>query len=80
MLADGSVHFVATDAHGAQARRPLLSLAFDRVAAVAGSETATDLFCRNPARVVQGQDVPVRSKQSRRGRLLSSWFGWRRAG
>jgi protein-tyrosine phosphatase len=74
MLEEGLVHFLATDAHGPNARRPLMRRAWERVAKLVGAEIATDLFCRNPARVIAGQDVPVtRYKPKGRG-FLGGWF------
>ncbi len=57
MLNEGLTHFLATDAHGPNARRPLMRHAFHRAAAIAGEETAIDLCCRNPAAVVEGREV-----------------------
>lgn len=72
------VHFVSTDAHGIDSRRPILSRAMQRVAEIAGEREALELCCRNPARVVAGESVPVAPpsvpRTARRG-----WFGRRRA-
>ncbi len=59
MLERGFVHFLATDAHGPNARRPLMCRAFERASRLVGNEVATDLCCRNPAAVVAGQEVEV---------------------
>ncbi|MCH5377964.1 MAG: capsular biosynthesis protein [Planctomycetes bacterium] len=70
MLEKGFVHFLATDAHGPNARRPLMRRAFERAARLVGIEIATDLCCRNPAAVVGGRDVEVlRYKPKPRGFL-----------
>lgn len=79
LLEQGLVHFVSTDAHGPKSRRPLLGQAFDRVSQLVGSDVATDLFCRNPARVAQGQDLACRTPTTK-SRGLGGWFGWRKAG
>ena len=71
MLAQGLVHFLATDAHGVRSRRPLLRRAFDRAAALADEATAADLCCHWPARVAAGADVPA-------GRRAVPERGWRR--
>lgn len=71
MLERGLVHFVATDAHGPRSRRPLMSAAYQRVAGLAGEETALALCCRNPAAVAAGQDV---AGIGRRQGLLARWF------
>jgi protein-tyrosine phosphatase len=73
------VHFVATDAHGAKARRPLLRRAFQRVAALAGYQTAVDLCCRNPARVLAGQTVTLPQPSPRESRI-TAWLRHRKAG
>jgi protein-tyrosine phosphatase len=57
MLRDGLVHFVATDAHGARSRRPLMRRAYDRVSELIG-ESAADALCQNnPSAVARGKVV-----------------------
>jgi protein-tyrosine phosphatase len=73
MLAEGLVHFVATDAHGVTSRRPQLSPAFDRVAELAGESAAIELCSHNGAAVAAGRDVPA----GRRPTIARS-AGWRR--
>lgn len=81
MVAQGLVHFLATDAHGPKSRRPLMSRAFQRVAELSDLENAVDLCCRNPAAVAAGKAVEA----GRRGTIvkrrggLAQWFGWRKA-
>lgn len=57
MLRDGLVHFVATDAHGVRARRPLLRRAYERVSELSDEQTADDLCAHNPARIAEGRSV-----------------------
>jgi protein-tyrosine phosphatase len=71
MLAEGLVHFLATDAHGVRARRPLLRRSFERAAELVDEATAMDLCCHWPARVAAGADVPA-------GRRAVARRGWRR--
>jgi protein-tyrosine phosphatase len=79
LIERGLVHFVATDAHGARSRRPLMRRAFERVVALADLATARELCCTNPVCVVEGRDVPAGRR--RRGLWsFSRWFGRRRAG
>jgi len=78
LLARGLVHFVATDAHGWQSRRPLLSRGFDRVAELAGKRAAEELCCTNPARVTAAEPVPA-GRRHYRARGLAGWFRKRRA-
>jgi len=74
MLEQGLVHFLATDAHGHNARRPLMKHAFERAKRLVGEEVAVDLCCRNPAAVAEGGDVTVlRYKPKSRG-LLANLF------
>ena len=79
MLGEGLVHFLATDAHGAKSRRPLLKRAHQLVTQLADEETATDLCCRNPAAVVAGESVAARPRRPKK-RGISNWFNWRKAG
>jgi protein-tyrosine phosphatase len=74
ILAEGLVHFIATDAHGSRSRRPMMRRAFVRVAELTDKATATDLCCRHPELVARGQAVmPGRRTMPRSKR---SW--WRR--
>jgi protein-tyrosine phosphatase len=57
LLADGLVHFLATDAHGVRSRRPLVRQAFERAAALVGEDAASEICCDNPRRVAEGKDV-----------------------
>jgi protein-tyrosine phosphatase len=75
MLSQGLVHFLATDAHGVRARRPLLGRAFERVQSLAELETAIALCSTNPSFVARGAPVPAgRRPVARRGwsRFLSA--------
>ena len=57
LLAEGLVHFVATDAHSPRSRRPLMRRAFERVAELAGEAMAIELCSHNPLAVTKGQAV-----------------------
>jgi len=67
------VHFVGTDAHGAEARRPLLCRAYDCVAKLAGQQAADQLCCHNPAAVLAGKNVKHWPLEPGR----RTWGGWR---
>lgn len=75
MLAQGTVHFLATDAHGSQARRPLMRRGFERASELGGLPTAMTICCHNPRAVWDGQPIPP-------GKISApapkkSWFsGW----
>jgi protein-tyrosine phosphatase len=69
LIEEGLAHFVSTDAHGANARRPLLQSAFRRVEELVGHDTAVDLCCLNPAAVAAGNcQLPDRSRPRSKGR------------
>ena len=57
LLAEGLVHFIATDAHGPRSRRPLMCRAFERVVELSDVQTATDLCSTNPGFVASGEAV-----------------------
>ncbi len=75
MVQEGSVHFVATDAHGPKSRRPLIRRALEQVAELADEQTAIDVGCRNPAAVAEGREVEIRPVEIKR-KKKSSWFSW----
>jgi protein-tyrosine phosphatase len=79
MLDEGMVHFVATDAHGVDSRRPIMSEAFDQVCELVGEEISEQLCCHNPACVATGDDVQPGLVKVRR-RSVAGWFGWGKAG
>jgi protein-tyrosine phosphatase len=78
MLAHQLVHFIATDAHGPHARRPLMRRAFTCVSEKYGLHLARILCAENPRAVCDGRQVecqsPVVPSQG-----LGAWFGWRKA-
>ena len=79
LVTEGLVHFVATDAHGVKARRPLMRRAYQRLVELAGAETASELCSGNPNRVVENSTVARGRRRSSRGGLRA-WFRWRKAG
>jgi len=79
MLDQGLVHFLATDAHGHKARRPLMKLAFERARQMVGDGIAMDLCCHNPAAVAEGADVAGQRYQPKPRSFLASLFKRRNA-
>jgi protein-tyrosine phosphatase len=79
MLDMGLAHFLATDAHGHNARRPLMRHAFQRAAAIVGEQIAVDLCCRNPAAVAEGREVIAGRYRAKPRGLLASLFKRRSA-
>ncbi len=57
LLADGLVHFIASDGHGTGSRPPGLGSAFQRVAELAGPDVAMALCCRNPLSLLTGEEA-----------------------
>jgi protein-tyrosine phosphatase len=72
LLADGLVHFVATDAHGPRSRRPLMRRAYERVVELTDEATAVALCCENPALVAAGEDIPGGRRAQAKARR--SWW------
>ncbi len=78
MLCEGLVHFLATDAHSSKKRRPLMQRAFEFAAKLVGWDIATDLCCRNPAAVADGDDVEAVVYQPSK-KKSNGWFSWARS-
>jgi len=77
MLEQGLVHFIASDAHGVKARRPLLQRAFDKAAEIVGEEEANNLCRRFPRAVALGKEVPSGMRPSvQAGGWWSRIFNW----
>ncbi len=72
-------HFVASDAHGVDNRRPLLKKAYERVAKTYGGVTANLLFVQNPLAVIEGSLIsPI--NQPSRSRISRFFLGTYQAG
>jgi protein-tyrosine phosphatase len=59
MIRRGLVHFLSSDGHNPQSRRPVLRPAFERACELAGEAAAKVWCCRNPALVASGEVVPT---------------------
>ncbi len=57
LLKKGKVHFLATDAHSASYRRPILSAAVKEAANVIGSNAALKLVFANPSAILSGRPL-----------------------
>lgn len=79
MLNNGLVHFIATDAHGHKARRPLMRRTYQRVTELVGQATAEAICCVYPNAVAQGQQFPIPQipKATKSARPRRGWFGRR---
>ena len=58
LLDRSAVHILATDAHDARRRVPILSAARNAAARIVGAEYAAALVEANPGAVVKGQPIP----------------------
>ena len=67
-------HFVASDAHSATARRPLLSASYSKVSSRYGEAAARTLFRDNPSAALSG--APIRRVPAP-GNWFSSLLPWR---
>ncbi|MEC9344351.1 MAG: CpsB/CapC family capsule biosynthesis tyrosine phosphatase [Pseudomonadota bacterium] len=77
MLAEGRVDIVASDAHDARRRPPVLSKARDRIAELLDDDAAWRMTRDNPATILNDLPLPAKRRvratpQDRRG---WSWFG-----
>jgi protein-tyrosine phosphatase len=68
LVVGGLVHFVASDGHGAKARRPLMRRAYERLCELVGIEMAFVYCCHHPALVAAGHSVPIHSGIARHPR------------
>lgn len=88
-VAEGLIHFVASDAHDTRNRPFGMRAAYEKIIDIADAALAEAVCCENPARVFAGDDVPGgvsnrrRSSQPTRHRLKHSGrasqgfgFGW----
>ena len=57
MIKKGYVHVVASDAHDAEKRPPILSEAFLKISRRFGEDEARRLFVNNPFRIIHGERV-----------------------
>lgn len=54
-----AAHFIATDTHGVDRRRPRLSVYYERLSQLVGPEGARRLLIDNPRCVIEGKTVPT---------------------
>lgn len=79
MLEQGYVHFLATDAHGHNARRPLMRRAMERAAEIVDAEAAWEMCSHHPAAVAEGRDVPATIRKPKPQSLFAGFFKRRTA-
>ena len=51
------IHILATDAHGLNVRTPILSEGYKVIEGMKGKETAFQMVCETPKRIIQGEPV-----------------------
>lgn len=79
LIRQGTVHFVATDAHSSRSRRPLMRRTFDRLTELVGYAAALKLCCRNPAALLDDSHIEPALEKGKKF-ALGRWFGWKKAG
>lgn len=57
LIKNSAVDFAASDAHGEQRRKPLLSSAYKKVTELAGKDAADRMFVINPQLMISGQEI-----------------------
>lgn len=67
LLEHEAVHVIATDAHDARHRTPILSAARDMAAGICGTEIANALVEENPRAIVSGLPLPYTPKPVLKG-------------
>lgn len=61
LLDNNMIHFIATDAHGSQMRRPVIKQAYDYIYDKYGTKIAEILFVENPSKVIINEDINIES-------------------
>jgi len=57
LLRHNRVHFIGTDAHGSNRRRPFIKDAYEYVSKKYGEDKANKLFLDNPSRVINNEEI-----------------------
>ena len=72
LIKNSAVDFAASDAHGEQRRKPLLSSAYKKVTELAGKDAADRMFVINPQLMISGQEIKTSQiqKSSSSGRKI----------
>ena len=61
LLVNNMVHFIATDAHSSERRRPLIKEAYNYVVDKYGDKFAENLFVENQNKVIKDEDINIKS-------------------
>ena len=59
LLDNNMVHFVATDAHSSNRRRPLIKDSYNYILRNYGKEVSEKLFIENPTAVIENRDISI---------------------
>ena len=79
LLKQRQAHVIATDAHNAESRPPILSSAVEVTAHILGdTEAAEAMVTVNPRTILDGKplDTPEPTKRSKETGWRERWFGW----
>ncbi len=77
MAARGTIHFLATDGHGAKSRRPRMLDGYQAATKIAGEEAATKWCSDFPRAVFEAKEVPAGRVATARPKQ-AGWTFWRR--
>jgi len=81
LLEAGMAHFIATDAHHKERRRPILSAAVATAAEIVGEEYARAMVEDNPAALIKDRGIPFQPEpdlDALLGRKKKKWYAfWR---
>ena len=61
LLDNNMIHFIATDAHSSQRRRPVIKETYNYVSNKYGVRNAEILFIENPSKVIKDEDINIKS-------------------
>jgi len=61
LLDNNMIHFIATDAHSSQRRRPVIKETYKYVSNKYGVRNAEILFIENPSKVIKDEDINIKS-------------------
>ncbi|SHK56813.1 tyrosine-protein phosphatase [Tepidibacter formicigenes] len=59
LLTYDMVHFIATDAHSSNRRRPILKDCYNYVENILGKEKADNIFYENPKIIIENKDIKI---------------------
>lgn len=78
LIRNNMVHFVATDAHSSNSRKPVLNNSYKYVEDKLGKQKAKEIFYDNPQKLISDEHIlikePIRYKQNKFKNLIKNIF------